>query len=293
MSWLASIGLSVLTGLLAGALGLGLGLACVRWYNITGFEGKSGYFVVAVMLLAMLLGFITGLVMARVQPAGLTPAFSDVLLRSGAVLTGLGLLVAALAWMMSPPVTNDEGKPAPEGTEESPPEPAPFTMLPAADAPFGTWLETLRYNGAPEIRHAIFAHLQSRPALQQELTDALRGEDDGLAWAALSALAELPANTLHDVDGELESAARSVISCLTRTVAVTAAEDPTYQTAANCSLRWSGWMQAVAARPAESLPMHITHLQRMIDLATSRPDSVALASQTQVAHHLLERWRSP
>jgi len=44
MSWLASIGVSMLSAIIAGAIGLGIGLACVRWYSISSFEGKSGFF---------------------------------------------------------------------------------------------------------------------------------------------------------------------------------------------------------------------------------------------------------
>jgi hypothetical protein len=48
MSWLASIFLALFTGALGVICGWIVGSACVNWYHISGFEGGSGYFVVAI-----------------------------------------------------------------------------------------------------------------------------------------------------------------------------------------------------------------------------------------------------
>lgn len=260
MSWLASIGVSMLSAIIAGAIGLGIGLACVRWYSISSFEGKSGFFVVAVIPVAILIGLITSLVTARMESPESTPLFGEVLLRSGASLAGLAVLIALFAWLLSPKTEHDdEVAIAPQ--EVPAPEPVPFSTLPPVDAPLSTWLETLRYNGTPEIQSAILEHVQSRTDRVAELTAILRGEDDGLAYAALNALAALPADTLPDLDAELEATAATIINCLTRLAAQTPDKDPSYEAAANCLMRWSGWMQVVTTRPAELRPKRTAQLE--------------------------------
>lgn len=75
MTWL----LTILTGVLAAAIGGGGMLAiangCVKWYQISSFEGKSGYFMGAMMLLGIVGGLLVGVVAARVGRASLGPAW--------------------------------------------------------------------------------------------------------------------------------------------------------------------------------------------------------------------------
>jgi hypothetical protein len=51
MSWLQSIFISLLTGIRRIFRGGLLGLGCLKWFRISGFEGGSGYAVVATALL--------------------------------------------------------------------------------------------------------------------------------------------------------------------------------------------------------------------------------------------------
>jgi hypothetical protein len=90
MSWPSSIGV----GALSAALGLvcaGLiAQACVGWYRVTSFEGRSGYFVVASALAGAAAAFVIGVVVSRFMAAE-APSFLKVL---GAALGAV--LVAAL-----------------------------------------------------------------------------------------------------------------------------------------------------------------------------------------------------
>ncbi len=139
MSWLGSIGVALVSALGAGALGLGIGLACVRWYAISSFEGKSGYFVVAVILVAALIGLMTGLVVARMQAS----SFGAALMNSGITLVGMAAVMLLLAGLLAPAADPDEGAASLPRTDESQSEdhglhaaPTPHTRLPTEDAPF-------------------------------------------------------------------------------------------------------------------------------------------------------------
>jgi hypothetical protein len=94
MSWPSSMGVAALSaafGLVCGGL---IALACVGWYRVSSFEGRSGYFVVAWALAGAAAAFVIGLVVARFA-GGEAPAFAKVL---GAALGAV--LVVALAALL-------------------------------------------------------------------------------------------------------------------------------------------------------------------------------------------------
>jgi MFS family permease len=75
MSWLVSIVVGVLTGLLGGILtGLIASLA-VDWYRVPSREGESGYFVLFLILLTLIVGFLIGIAVSRQVAARPDPGF--------------------------------------------------------------------------------------------------------------------------------------------------------------------------------------------------------------------------
>jgi hypothetical protein len=70
MRWGATIGIAFLTAI-AGAASAGyLASRCVEWYRISSFEGGSGFFVVYLGLLGLIVGLVAGAVIGRVVHAG-------------------------------------------------------------------------------------------------------------------------------------------------------------------------------------------------------------------------------
>lgn len=76
---------AVMTALGSGAVGMvaagAVANACVVWFRISSFEGKSGYFVVGLALLGLVLGVVIGIVVPLVlgvlrPPAGAGTAFA-------------------------------------------------------------------------------------------------------------------------------------------------------------------------------------------------------------------------
>jgi hypothetical protein len=101
MSWLASIGIALLTGILGLLCGGFLGNACVRWFRISGFEGGSGYAVIAIALVGGIVGLVLGLVASRIVAAGAAPGFLKGLgCASGSVLA-LAALITSVCWALA------------------------------------------------------------------------------------------------------------------------------------------------------------------------------------------------
>lgn len=98
MIWIGYLAISVAITALGLILAGVLGSACVDWYQISSFEGKSGYFVVGVALL----GAILGLGIAIVTLACLRPSHGPSLLHALAWASGLvgacAVIASYLAW---------------------------------------------------------------------------------------------------------------------------------------------------------------------------------------------------
>lgn len=99
MGWFAS----TIVALVSGAFGLVVGgliaAACIEWYRMSGFEGKSGYFLVATALLSGLVGVVIGFVSSRVVAALAAPGFFKALGGSLAIILVCGGVVTLVAWL--------------------------------------------------------------------------------------------------------------------------------------------------------------------------------------------------
>jgi hypothetical protein len=94
MSWIQSLFIGLLTGMV-GCVGAGVvGALCARWYRISSFEGASGYYVVLIALLGAIVGLVGGIICSRFVPATGGATF----LKGLGVSTGgmAGLLVVVL-----------------------------------------------------------------------------------------------------------------------------------------------------------------------------------------------------
>ncbi len=93
MSWGATIGTGVAGAVVGGAGMFSLALLWVRWFRVSSFEGKSGYFVVFLALAGAVAGLVIAMVAARVGHAYLGPKVSAWTSQVG---VGVGAVVGAL-----------------------------------------------------------------------------------------------------------------------------------------------------------------------------------------------------
>jgi hypothetical protein len=106
MGWGAAIGIALLTALTGAGAGGYLGSLCVTWYRISPREGGSAYFIISIGFIGLVVGFLAGLIAARVVPSGFWAAQGA----SIAVVLGLGLVVGFFARLNGevPPELNGE-----------------------------------------------------------------------------------------------------------------------------------------------------------------------------------------
>ncbi len=93
MSWLSSIGVAIITGLIGMVVSGFLATLAVDWYRISSFEGGSGYFVVGLALVGLIAGAVIGIIASRLVGAGADPRFLKAL---GAGVGTVGLLGLAI-----------------------------------------------------------------------------------------------------------------------------------------------------------------------------------------------------
>lgn len=91
MSWLNTLFTALVTAALGTVLSGYVAMQAVRWYRISGFEGKSGYYVVAMAFLGLIAGLIIGVIVARVVAASANPG----------VLKSLGISMGIVALLVA------------------------------------------------------------------------------------------------------------------------------------------------------------------------------------------------
>jgi hypothetical protein len=101
MKWLASFFIGVVTGIVAAIAGGLVAAGCVDWFHISGREGESAYFVVAIGLLSGIVGFFVGLVLSRfVGGSGGTGFFKGLGASAGGML-GLAGVAGLICWLLA------------------------------------------------------------------------------------------------------------------------------------------------------------------------------------------------
>ncbi|MEO5894917.1 MAG: hypothetical protein ABIS06_04395 [Vicinamibacterales bacterium] len=110
MSWIAYVGVAVLTAVLS-LLGAGsVAALAVDWYNISSFEGGSGFFVVGMALVGAVAGFVIGLIATGVTAKRPHPSFVKAAGTAAGTVAIILAAVAGASWMLAdiPPQIDGE-----------------------------------------------------------------------------------------------------------------------------------------------------------------------------------------
>lgn len=121
MSRLQSIFISLLTGIPGIFFGGLIGLGCVKWFRISGFEGGSGYAVVAIALLGGIVAVVAGFIVAKWGTVE-TASFFRGLLRAWTVVLILAVVIAGICRLAAGPAPQVETK-TPVTTDKTAPIP--------------------------------------------------------------------------------------------------------------------------------------------------------------------------
>src|SRR5215470_11556819 len=101
MSWISSFFIAALTGAFSLVAGGFVAAGCVGWYRISGFEGKSGYFMAAIAILSGFAGVVLGFGVSRLLVvSGAEGFFKGLGLCWGTVLVIAGVS-ALICWALA------------------------------------------------------------------------------------------------------------------------------------------------------------------------------------------------
>ena len=100
MTWLGSFGIALLNGLLGLLLGGFVGAGCVKWFQISSFEGKSGFAIVGCALLGGIVAFVIGLITARGVAGSENPGFGRALLTSSGTVLAIAVGISLVCWLI-------------------------------------------------------------------------------------------------------------------------------------------------------------------------------------------------
>lgn len=110
MSWLGTIFIGAVTAVVGCVLSFYFASLAARWYNISGFQGESTYYVLAFALLGLIVGFVIGFVVARGVGASGNAGFAKAFAYSLGSLLALVGIVAGVARLRAdvPPTIDGE-----------------------------------------------------------------------------------------------------------------------------------------------------------------------------------------
>lgn len=110
MSWWRSMVVALMTSIVGAFLSGFIAALSVEWYQISSFEGASGYFVVGMGLVGAMVGGVVGLVMSRIVAARPHPSFGRAVAYSKATMIALVIVVGGIARLQAdvPPTIGGE-----------------------------------------------------------------------------------------------------------------------------------------------------------------------------------------
>lgn len=164
---------------------------------------------------------------------------------------------------------------------------AAFAAIPN-DAPVQSWFPYISHE-QPQTERARQL-IANRPALVHELSKLALGDDAELAGTALRCLRELPAPTVKFV-APVEAVGRDIAERIRKFNSTTVEADPSYEGAADVSIRFSGWMESVRTLREKCSGDFTPELKTILELSRLRTDSHAMQVDVcRVASYYLHQW---
>lgn len=183
-----------------------------------------------------------------------------------------------------PPPTAEEYEAQKEAEEQ-----AKFDAIPA-DAPIHVWLAYTAEWMNEKRRAAAISQIISKPRFVEELGALMVNEDPRQAEAALRFVASLPAPDDH-VQSVVTAAGRDLIARIKKVNATPEEQDPSYEGAADASIRFSSWMVAVRALREKTQADFVPELREILELSRIRTDSYVMQQDIRrVSSFYLKEW---
>lgn len=166
---------------------------------------------------------------------------------------------------------------------------AKFDAIPA-DAPIGAWLEYTSEWMNEKRRKTAISRIIERPQFTQELGALMLDEDPRKAEAALRFVGSIPAPDAG-VREVVAAAGRDVIGRIKKFNASSVEQDPSYEGAADASIRFSSWMVAVRALREKAKADFVPELREILELSRVRTDSYVMQQDIRrVSSFYMKEW---
>jgi hypothetical protein len=171
--------------------------------------------------------------------------------------------------------------------EEAARKEAEFLAIPA-DAPAQSWFPYLTHE-QPQTERARKL-IAGRPNLAAELSQLALGDDARQANAALRFISELPHPNAEFV-AVVEAAGRDIAARISKFNGTSVEADPSYEGAADVSIRFNGWMEAARQLRTKGNGDFTTELKPILELSRLRTDSHVMRMDVcRVASYYLQQW---
>lgn len=183
-----------------------------------------------------------------------------------------------------PPPTAEEYEAQKEEAEQ-----AKFDAIPA-DAPIPVWLEYTPEWMNEKRRMVAVSRILERPQFTQELGALMLDEDPRKAEAALRFVGSIatPSEGIREI---VAAAGRDVIRRIKKFNAATEQQDPSYEGAADASIRFGSWMVAVRALREKTKADFVPELREILELSRVRTDSFVMQQDIRrVSSFYMKEW---
>lgn len=171
--------------------------------------------------------------------------------------------------------------------EEAARKEAEFLAIPA-DAPVQSWFSYLTHEQTQTVRARKL--IAARPNLAAELSQVALGDDARQANAALRFISELPHPNVEFV-AAVETAGRDIAERIRKFNGTPVEADPSYEGAADVSIRFNGWMEAARQLRTKCNGDFTAELKPILELSRLRTDSYVMRMDVcRVASYYLQQW---
>jgi hypothetical protein len=157
-------------------------------------------------------------------------------------------------------------------------------------ATVAAWIEWTRYGATEEQQAAALARISARATMVEEMSALIQSPDGETAAEALRLIARLP-EAPKGLVAQMEAVGRDLAERIRRFNASKPEDDPSYEGAADVSVRFSPWLDAARNLRERCGADFAPELKEILELSRVRTDSQAMRGDVvRVASYWMQQW---
>ncbi len=159
-----------------------------------------------------------------------------------------------------------------------------------ADGPLADWFPYTRDASRPDRRTIAIAKMTTKPGFIDEMKNLMLWAHAENAGEALRLIEHFPAPS-KELIGPVAAVGKDIAERIRKFNATTVEQDPSYEGAADVSIRFSAWMVAVRTLREKANADFTPELKMILELSRMRPDSHCMRSDVcRVASYYMKEW---